>query len=65
MEGTDSTDDNITVPNNTTLSGAGPGTFIQFANINGQTKYMITSMMILNQHGRCGVRLIPRWQQKR
>ncbi len=43
FEGTFTTDDVISIPNNTTLSGAGRGTLIQFANIAGQTKNMITN----------------------
>jgi|GEM_PF-286374 len=42
-EGTFTTDDVISVPNDTTLTGAGRGTLIKFANINGQTKNMITN----------------------
>lgn len=43
MEGTYTTDDVISIPNNTMLAGSGRGTLIQFANINGQTKNMITN----------------------
>ncbi len=42
-DGTFSTTDVISIPNNTTLAGAGRGTIIQFANIAGQTKNMITN----------------------
>jgi len=42
-EGTFTTDDVISIPNDTTLSGAGRGSLIKFANINGQTKNMITN----------------------
>jgi len=41
--GTYTTSDAISIPNNTTLAGAGRGTLIKFANINGQTKNMITN----------------------
>jgi parallel beta-helix repeat protein len=42
-EGTFTTDDAIMIPNDTTLSGAGRGSLIKFANIDGQTKNMITN----------------------
>lgn len=41
--GTYTTNDVISVPNDTTLAGAGRGSLIKFANINGQTKNMITN----------------------
>lgn len=41
--GTYTTSDVISLPNNITFSGAGRGTLIQFSNIAGQTKDMITN----------------------
>jgi parallel beta-helix repeat protein len=41
--GTYTTSDVISIPNDTTLSGAGRGSVIKFANINGQTRNMITN----------------------
>lgn len=42
-EGTFTTAGAISIPNNTTLAGAGRGTLIQFANIAGQTQNMIVN----------------------
>ncbi len=49
--GTYTTNDVISIPNNTTLAGSGRGSLIQFANINGQTKNMITNSDITTGTG--------------
>lgn len=43
MEGVFITNDNISVPNNTTLTGSGMGTTIQFANLSGVNRNMIVN----------------------
>jgi fibronectin-binding autotransporter adhesin len=42
-EGTYSLTDSISIPNNTTLAGAGRGTIVQFANLSGGSKNAITN----------------------